>query len=368
MYIAISKKTLFAIIMRTQSIALFILFMACFSLPAFAALELEKTKTDMTYNLPINVIEDEISLPLMDFKKIKDTISSYNLIPNRKLATALVFIGYEKLDQKDPNKAIEAFQTAEFIDNTYFPAYLGESEALLKDNVLYILYLVPYKLIVGLFFCFNDFWQLSFFYGESLLLLLIVILLSFSIFLMVLFLKHEVRIRHDIQELFKLKSDTYIPMIIMWILIFITFFLGGFFWLLLILGIALFSYFSKNEKIIFISFLILCSLSSLMILGTSVYFTSFESGFLRVAVDYLNGSIIRGNIEELSKYLEKNPEDFMAKFLLASMKSKFGIYNLDAKMLYSSLEIYNELKLLKPEISKLYNNTGNIYFSLSNYK
>jgi len=358
---------LFKVVIHLFSIFIFIA-LPSVSLGEEEPKDTETTQPEISYSLPIKVIEDEISLPLMDFKAIRDTISSYNLIPNRRIATALVFIGYEQLEAKDPARALEAFETAEFIDKTYFPAYLGQAEALTKKNVLNLLYKVPYKILAGLFFCFKDFWQLSFFLGESTLLFLTITFLLFAIFVVLLFLKHEVCLRHDIQELLRARAGTLAPACVMWIMILICLYLGGIFWLLIILGVVLFSYFNKREKIIFVVFLLLFSLSSLLLLTTSVYLSSFGSDFLRVAVDYLNGSVVRGHLAELTKYIERHPKDFMAKFLLASMKSKFGIYNRDAKMLYSSLEDYEALKRIKPNMSKLYNNTGNIYFSLSNYR
>jgi len=356
---------------RTRNIYLtfFLLLLFFFtSLISLFASELGEKATQVDYSLPLKVLEDEISLALLDFEGIKETIYSYNLIPNRKLAMSLVFLGFELMEARDPQKALDAFETAEFLDKTYFPAYLGKAEVLIELNVLNLFYSVPYSLLKGLFYGFKDFWQLSFFLGESILLLLAVLILTFGIFIFVVFLKYEVFLRHEIQELINLKVGPLIPLILVWIVIIICIFIGGIFWLLLLLGIFLYSYFSNKEKIVFILLLSLFSLSSLMLMGTSKYLSGLESDLLRVAVDYKNGTIQRGDMDELKIYLDENPEDFMGKFLLASMKSKFGIYNRDENLLYSALKDFEDLKNIKPTLSKLYNNTGNIFFSLRNFK
>jgi tetratricopeptide (TPR) repeat protein len=352
--------------------SIFTAFSFLITLFAFPLLSQEtnpKNQSDATksFSPTLQVVEQNISLPLRDFNAIKETITSYNLIPNRKLSISLTFIGYDYLNVKDWALAFEAFQTAQFADRTYFPAYLGEAESLIKKNMFNIFYPAPARVLVGLYWGFKDFWQLSFFYGEILLVCLAVLLLSFTVFIVVLFLKKEVLLRHDVKEILKASSETLIPMSVIWIIILICFFVGGLAWLILIVGIALFAYLNRNEKILFISFLLLCSLSTTMLLGASIFITSFDSHFVRVAVDYMNGSIIKGHIIELTRYVQKNPEDFTAKYLLALMKTKIGIYNLDAKMLYGALDDFNAMIKDKPDQAKLYVNTGNIYFSLSNY-
>jgi len=197
--------------------------------------------------------------------------------------------------------------------------------------------------------------------ANLLLMVLITLLVSFTLFSLILAVKYIPLAANDLKVFF----DWDIPV---WFFILFNLFLLvvfasldlGVIWLIIFLNIALFVYYSKTERYIAAAFYILLVFSPVLVNNTATMMLSSHQQSVDEMISVIEDPYSERVEKELVVWSITNPDDIDVIFTLGLLNKKLGHLS-DAEKYY--LEVIS----LDGNHYQALNNLGNIYFILRNY-
>lgn len=299
-------------------------------------------------------IEDE-------FRRFEEASLNRGIKRPKIYSAALTREGYEYIWNKDPISAIDSFSKAITLDPSNSQAYYGRGEAYLAKSILNIFSWLGNH-VQGYFAGFQDFWIKFFRLGNFFFTTIIGLASWFSLLIVVFLLKYQDLFAHDVGELLPFEIHRIVIFMLAWLILIVPLLLGkGFILLLLFWLVLVWVYMQKGEKILAGLFIVLLFLFPVLMRQGASFYEMYSNRSVHALLGSYYGGWDQNIAQFLVKWSEEHPSDSEPYFLLGMLHRKQGDF-------YEAKNEYEKAAKLDSSDAKIYNNLGNIYYFLNDYK
>jgi tetratricopeptide (TPR) repeat protein len=184
---------------------------------------------------------------------------------------------------------------------------------------------------------------------------------AFSVVIVFSFLQVHRAVFHDVKELIS-ESLPILPVYIVgWFFLAFVFWIGGFFWFVLLLTILVWGYLDLQGKKFIQAFLIFVFFLPLILMAIGITLDAYNDPYIKALRDVTYGMYTGKTEEVLRKAVESNSLDKEAIFSLAFINKKKGLLD-------TAERGYKDLVTRSYQVDKVYNNLGNIYYAQKKMK
>jgi tetratricopeptide (TPR) repeat protein len=232
---------------------------------------------------------------LREISELKEKNQIRELSP---IALSLLLEGYAALDAGDQQKAEQRFNTARLFDPGCYQAYYALGTLARKKSNLSPAFAM--ERLKAYLLSFKKIWVIFFRVGNAAVILFSALLLTGTAFILVMFLKYQSLLRHEIDEYVKRQSVSRLTGVIPWLILFLPVALTfDYYWLVLYWAVVFFGYMKTTEK----TFCILALLCFLLVTPAlsmlKTWFSPYMDPYLRGANRFSTGLLTRTALDDI---------------------------------------------------------------------